>query len=651
MNVNLLTMDNLFAGNLSPCQAQSKPVAPKLASHFDPNTAGSTTSVSIPNITTTDNTVARAQAEPLNTLAQNVGHEFREIMMTKTAQKDQDSPKLKEQNSPFVTVVQIDSAQPVLPQVFIAAVLGEEAITKINKPTAIKPETQPASLITTPKVYESAETAMPTTIKLDQLVSVKSQAGKEEPQLAVEQSQIGPKGLSSNSSDDSVLTSTANAAAKNGDQVLVETAVATEAVPEQQSGKEPMPDALAGNSKMAVASQKTGIADDSTVYNGPETALLDGNDSMPQAFANSSKMTTADGKSPILNTGAVSPGQKTTVLNDSFLGLQGKSFDKGQKASVVPEKSALSAEKPAPILNTGAVSPGQKTTVLNDSFLGLQGKSFDKGQKDSVVPEKSPLSAEEPADNEVSLSQQGKMFTELAGAGVNGRKQADNLSGELLGQKLNLTYVQVSTGQTKNYSSSTSDGGSKSNFEQILTHNNAQIPIVERFSEAPAQAAVKTAGNTSSGDAFESISEQILGSVRSSLHQADRQIVIRLNPPELGKVFIRFQEQEDQITGLLEVSKIQTRYEIEQVLPQIIRTLQNSGIQIKRFDVVLTDQSDQQAYKDQSMQDGSFQQHSFTEGDNSHNKSANQWFANAHSQDIPELQNVFITDSSIDMLV
>jgi len=599
MYVNLLTMNNLFAGNTSLCQAPSKPVAHKLANHFDPSTVGSTTSDSTPKTTTTDNTATGAQTEPASTSAQGFGHNFRKIVMTKMTEEAKNSAKLKKQNSPFIAAVQPDSAQPRSPQVLITALLSEGIITKINKSPAIKPKTQPALLTTAPKVHKSAETAMPTATKLDQLVSAKSQAGNKKPQLAAEQSQISPKGASPNSSDDLVLTGTSNTATKNGNQVLVKTAVTTKAIPKQQSGEEPKLDALAGNNKTAVVSEKTGMTDNSTVHNDPKTSTVGGKESMPQAFPNSSKMTTADGKSPIPDRGAVSPGQKTTVPNDSLPGLQVKSSDKEQKASVVPEKSAPTAEKPA--------------------------------------------------DNEVSRGQQGKAFTEFSG--VNGKKQADNLSGELFGQKLNLTHGQVPTGQTKNYNSSDSSSGSKSDFEQILSHNNTQIPILERFPETPVQAAVKTAGNTPSGDAFASISEQILGSVHSSLRQGDHQITIRLNPPELGSVFIRFREQQDQITGLLEVSKIQTRYEIEQALPQIIRTLQNSGIQVKRLEVVLTDQPGQQAYKDQSLQDGSFQQHSFTQGDSSHNKSANQWLANPHSQDIPELQNVFITDSSINMLV
>ena len=70
----------------------------------------------------------------------------------------------------------------------------------------------------------------------------------------------------------------------------------------------------------------------------------------------------------------------------------------------------------------------------------------------------------------------------------------------------------------------------------------------------------------------------------------------------------------------MEVSRIQTRYEVERALPHIIQNLADCGIPIKRLEVMLTDQSEQQPYRDQSLQDGSFQQHpDFPEGGNPNN--------------------------------
>ncbi|MHC4109928.1 MAG: hypothetical protein ACYSUY_02575, partial [Planctomycetota bacterium] len=77
----------------------------------------------------------------------------------------------------------------------------------------------------------------------------------------------------------------------------------------------------------------------------------------------------------------------------------------------------------------------------------------------------------------------------------------------------------------------------------------------------------------------------------------------------MGKVFIKFEEQDNQITGLLEISKAQTRYEVERALPQIIQNLADSGIQVRRLEVMLTNQNEQQSYRDELLQDSSFQQY------------------------------------------
>jgi flagellar hook-length control protein FliK len=162
---------------------------------------------------------------------------------------------------------------------------------------------------------------------------------------------------------------------------------------------------------------------------------------------------------------------------------------------------------------------------------------------------------------------------------------------------------------------------------------------------------------TSPSDVSAGIGKQILESIQSSLSQKgeNQQITVRLNPPELGKVFIRFQEQNAQITGLLEVSKTQTRYEIEQALPQIIRDLADCGIQIKRLEVLLSDeeQSEQQSLRDQSLQNGWAQQHdSANSGAEASNTPANEWLTDDNNYNgLHEPQEMFVGDHSINILI
>ena len=101
--------------------------------------------------------------------------------------------------------------------------------------------------------------------------------------------------------------------------------------------------------------------------------------------------------------------------------------------------------------------------------------------------------------------------------------------------------------------------------------------------------------NALARNAAQSVGEQIRDSVQASLGRGEREITIRLRPPELGSVLIRFREDNAQIHGVLEVTRSDTRQEVEQALPQVLRSLQDFGIQIRGFEVTLSDRSDKDA--------------------------------------------------------
>jgi flagellar hook-length control protein FliK len=108
----------------------------------------------------------------------------------------------------------------------------------------------------------------------------------------------------------------------------------------------------------------------------------------------------------------------------------------------------------------------------------------------------------------------------------------------------------------------------------------------------------------------QSISEQIRDSMHASLARGDRQFVIRLHPPELGSVLVRLGEQNEQIHGVLEVSRAETRHEIEQALPEVLRSLQDLGLQVRRVEVTVSDDAGKDMGGQQLQQDGRPQQDS-----------------------------------------
>jgi len=118
-------------------------------------------------------------------------------------------------------------------------------------------------------------------------------------------------------------------------------------------------------------------------------------------------------------------------------------------------------------------------------------------------------------------------------------------------------------------------------------------PVIQRLmvvhpvsNEAQAHAGSDFA---SVGSPVRNVGEQILESVQASLTQGDTQIVVRLRPPELGTVVVRFRAQDSHLEGILEVGRSETRHEIERALPDVIRGLQDAGIPIRRFDVTVGD--------------------------------------------------------------
>ncbi len=223
--------------------------------------------------------------------------------------------------------------------------------------------------------------------------------------------------------------------------------------------------------------------------------------------------------------------------------------------------------------------------------------------------------------------------------------------------KAGATEVYVSDGQGKNQSRAAGDHGATQNIAQMVSSNNPHVPTV---SQPAAPAANTKPANLPGQNPTADISKQILESIHGSPSQqgAERQITVRLNPPELGRVFIKLQEHQAGLTGILEVSKSQTRFEIEHALPEIIRNLADCGIQVRRFDVVVSEQgrSGHEAFGGQSMANNGRYEHNPADREPWANEAdlgaLNQWSPGSYSDRIfSGPQELPVTDGSINMLI
>jgi flagellar hook-length control protein FliK len=382
-------------------------------------------------------------------------------------------------------------------------------------------------------------------------------------------------------------------------------------------------------------------------------------------------------------------GEPPNGIRISNTKLAASRGDADQQSVKVPNlKSLIDAQsetktanvKPA-VTGKPVVSSIPKVPASNTSFPPVEDKSsYFQSQPVRISQEKSPSIADKAAGNKTTTSQQGPILPEpsvdnkaTAGQSIHPGTQrlsgppaeeevepGKNSPGNPVPQKLHHIQFQVSLSQIKDRGSSASNNNSDSGFKQILAPDNAETFLTEQTSALPEAAkADNLPTQTSPSDVSESITKQILESIHnhSSQQSGSQQITIRLNPPELGKVFIQFEEQENQITGLLQVSKAQTRYEVEQALPHIIQNLADSGIQIKRLEVMLTDQGEQQHYRDETLQDGTFQQHhEFSQEGNPDNHGTivtNEPVINRKNDNYQDSleTGIQITDNSINILI
>lgn len=76
-----------------------------------------------------------------------------------------------------------------------------------------------------------------------------------------------------------------------------------------------------------------------------------------------------------------------------------------------------------------------------------------------------------------------------------------------------------------------------------------------------------------------------------------------------------FRQIDGEITGVLQVEKRETKYDIEQALPQIVASLQECGVQVGRVNVIINDQNQQGPLKNNDVPNDDFvgmTKHGFT---------------------------------------
>lgn len=608
MNTSLLT--NTFAGNVV-----KKPTPLGAVGRGDTNKSAKMPTNKPQRLstgkktTTTDNSRPITQNEAITGEVQQK-KEFKDTLGNKMTAETTDSGQVtkegKKQGRNFATVqkmpiipmadiaLQMQKSPVILEKINAGALIGKTTGITAAKPGQIAPET----FISTNKPTQSAQPTLGQG-RIKSKIVLPDVANKLlSTNIQPEQNENTEKMQASDKTSDS------------GNFKTLETAKidVTSKVILQKNAKEVTSQISADDSKTAIKTEKTTVQDKPTIPLGAKTTVSaakpiitlastpnqqGGKESIPETVTSNSK--TVD-------------TEQSAITNKPIIAInENQSSPPDQKVSIGQKAQAPAAE----ITTSGRADTGWK---------GHPGKTepFEFSEKNNVP------------------------------AGTGSVKSTT--------QKMNPQRAQLSTPQIENQNNLLASQRSNPNMEQggqIPAGGNVQAVITAQSSTPPTPAALaRPAGNTDPGTG---VSEQIQESIQTSLRPGSQNVVIRLNPPELGKVAIKFSEQADGITGLLQVDKPQTRYQIQQELPELIQNLQNSGIAIKRLEVVLTNSQEQYTSKDQSSTAGqnsfSGQQSSPNPESQRNNTTYNERLMNVdNGTEFSELQTQ-LTDNSINMLV
>ena len=368
----------------------------------------------------------------------------------------------------------------------------------------------------------------------------------------------------------------------------------------------------------------------------------------PSEAPEASKTTEITEKAEVVLISATVSKENLLTLADSQE-LPAKRVITGTADNIVDEKAEL-VDKAGVFETPKAKGSAEPIPAIEDKSPDLQ-QNVLAGHKKTVAA----VDNAESIQNKTDVSGKGDSeLTEVFGADADVKGQSKDIAAKSV--MANGPVVQGVISDVQSHKSSGLPGSNPavSAIEPdigFVAGDNSQVPVPEQLS-------VSAGDKIGVEDGAVGIRQQIEESIQSTLQAGAREVVVRLNPPELGRVTIKFQERRDEITGVFEVSKPETRAQIQLLLPQIMRDLADSGVQIKRIEVVMTNDQQQQSFKEQStsfaQQEQAGQQGSSNSDMQQNNpdfSGINEWLTSSNGYLVAsDLQQNFITENSINML-
>ena len=116
----------------------------------------------------------------------------------------------------------------------------------------------------------------------------------------------------------------------------------------------------------------------------------------------------------------------------------------------------------------------------------------------------------------------------------------------------------------------------------------------------PIETAASEAVRGSDASAPPSPVRQIAEAFQSSSARNGQEIVIRLDPPELGRVSVKLRIEGGEVRGVLEVDNPRTLSQLQREAPNLMTRLADAGIEMKRMDLSLTEDGARGSMRDLS---------------------------------------------------
>ena len=267
---------------------------------------------------------------------------------------------------------------------------------------------------------------------------------------------------------------------------------------------------------------------------------------------------------------------------------------KGPKAataqSVIENRAAASehTDKPAEQIAANIQKITENTKPQNES-QPLEGKdAANQLAKDTVVEKLSDVNLKADTGQDSSTGNETTAENKST-SGITPQAKNKLSAEEAVAESINQ---DISAAQSTNADQNATKLTSES-IVSITAANNVQTASATSATQAQSSTGTVNAVESASGPVRQNPVEQVIDSINATSAGPNREISIQLNPLELGKVHIRFQLTNGEITGVIEVEKQETSDEIEKALPQIVAALNESGTQVKRIDVTTSDRDQQ----------------------------------------------------------